>query len=76
MYSSFSAAQKLFNTHIYPEREEQRAGWFDRLGTTLAGMIAPWARPKAARFDWVVERVNEFSDATGAVADDQILHGS
>jgi preprotein translocase subunit SecA len=73
MYSSFSATQGLINTQIYPEREEPRPGWFDRLGTTLAGMIAPLARPKAARFDWVVERVNEFSDATGAVADDQIL---
>ena len=56
MYSV--ATQPGIAGRIYPEREEPRLGWFDRLQTSAAGMLAPWVRPRAARFNSIVRPVN------------------
>ena len=43
---------------IYPERDEPRIGWVDKVGAYVGGAFAPWLRPGAARFTWIVELVN------------------
>jgi preprotein translocase subunit SecA len=43
---------------IYPEREEPRIGWVDKVGGYVGGVFAPWLRPRSARFNWIVELVN------------------
>ncbi|MGQ9647142.1 MAG: preprotein translocase subunit SecA [Thermodesulfobacteriota bacterium] len=45
-------------TGIYPERREPRMEWFDRVTATAAGFLAPWLRPRASRFEWIVDRVH------------------
>jgi preprotein translocase subunit SecA len=45
-------------TGIYPERQEPRVEWLDRMAATATGMLAPWLRPRASRFDWIVDLVN------------------
>jgi preprotein translocase subunit SecA len=68
----YSSSQAITAIGINPEREEARPGWLDRLGISLAGKFAPWVRPRAARFDWIVERAGEYSDSMKALADDEI----
>ena len=43
---------------IYPEGEEPRLGWVDKVGSYVGGMFAPWLRPRAAKFNWIVELVS------------------
>ena len=43
---------------IYPERQEPRVEWLDRLAASATGLLAPWLRPRASRFQWIIERVN------------------
>jgi preprotein translocase subunit SecA len=43
---------------IYPEGEEPRFGWADKVGSYVGGMFAPWLRPRAAKFNWIVELVS------------------
>ncbi len=43
---------------IYPERPEPRREWLDRLVASATGMLAPWLRPRASRFSWVIDLVN------------------
>ena len=69
----YSSAQALTSVNMYPEREEPRAGWFDRMGAELSGMVAPWVRPRAARFGWIAERANEQSRLMHELADGEIL---
>jgi preprotein translocase subunit SecA len=43
---------------IYPERQEPRVEWLDRVAASATGMLAPWLRPRPSRFDWIVDSVN------------------
>jgi preprotein translocase subunit SecA len=61
------------NGAIYPEREEARVGWFDRLGISVAGAFAPWLRPRAERFYWIVKLANDFGTAMEGLSESQIL---
>jgi preprotein translocase subunit SecA len=69
----YNSVQALTATAIYPEREEVRLGWFDRMGVALSGIMAPWVRPRPSRFEWIVERVNEQTGSIKGLADDAIL---
>ncbi len=73
MYSGSSGAHALFRTSIYPEREEERQSWFDRMGTMLTGLVKPWVRPKVLRFNWIVERVDHEAPSVESVSDKNIL---
>jgi preprotein translocase subunit SecA len=68
----YSSPQALTATAVYPEREEARQGWLDRTATWAAGMIAPLSRPNAARFEWIVDRVNEQAGSVKGLVDDDV----
>lgn len=70
------SAPSVFAGGIYPEREEARVGWFDRLVVSATGALAPWVRPRAARFDWIVGLVNEHGRSMGDWSDGRILEVS
>ena len=56
MYSL--TAQAGVAAGLYPEREEPRVGKVERFAATVGGVFAPWLRPSADRFNWVIEAVN------------------
>jgi hypothetical protein len=57
-------------TGIYPERQEPRVEWLDRMAATATGMLAPWLRPRVSRFDWIVDLVNHQSRSIENLTDD------
>jgi len=59
-------------TGIYPERREPRVEWLDRLAASATGMLAPWLRPGASRFDWIVDLVNAHSRSIESLGDHEI----
>ncbi len=61
---------------IYPERQEPRVEWLDRMETYAAGLLAPWFRPRASRFEWVVDLVNAHARSTEGLSDREILEAS
>jgi preprotein translocase subunit SecA len=63
-------------TGIYPERQEPRAEWLDRMAATATGMLAPWLRPRASRFDWIVDLVNLQSRSIENLTDHEIREAS
>lgn len=58
---------------IYPERVEPRIGELDRITASAAGILAPWLRPRPARFDWIVDLVNAHARSMEDWGDDKIL---
>jgi len=58
---------------IYPEREEPLLKKADRFGAAVGGVFAPWLRPRAGRFKWIVNAVNRCASEFQTVSDDQIL---
>ncbi len=58
MYNSLSL-QPAVGVSIYPERQEPRIGWIDRMAASATGKLAPWLRPRASRFEWVIDVVND-----------------
>jgi preprotein translocase subunit SecA len=69
----YSSASTLTALAVYPERQEKPPGWLDRTGLALSGMIAPWTRPRPARFEWIAARVKEHAPSMEKLADDEIL---
>jgi len=69
----YNSIQALTATAIYPEREEVRLGFFDRMGIAVSGIIAQRIRPQASSFEWIVEQVNEQADTMKELKDDAIL---
>jgi preprotein translocase subunit SecA len=61
---------------IYPERVEPRIGKLDRITASAAGVLAPWLRPRPARFDWIVDLVNAHARSMEDWGDDKILQVS
>ncbi len=57
---------------IYPERPEPRLEWLDRAAATAAGFFAPWVRPRASRFQGVIDRVQAQARAAETISDAQI----
>jgi preprotein translocase subunit SecA len=58
---------------IYPEREEPRLKKADRFGAAVGGIFAPWLRPRAGRFKWIVDAVNRVAPEYEKFSDGQIL---
>ncbi len=61
---------------IYPERQEPRVEWLDRMEAYAAGLLAPWFRPSASRFEWVVDLVNAHAHSMEGLNDREILEVS
>ncbi len=61
---------------IYPERQEPRVEWLDRMETYAAGMLAPLFHPSASRFGWVVDLVNVHEGSMEGLSDTEILQVS
>jgi preprotein translocase subunit SecA len=61
---------------IYPEREEPRLNKADRFSAAVGGVFAPWLRPRAGRFMWIVEAVNGCAPEVEKFSDRQIMEAS
>ncbi len=59
------SVQTAIAAGIYPERQEPRVEWLDRMEAYAVGMLAPWFRPSASRFEWVVDLVNAHAPLDG-----------
>ena len=57
---------------IYPERQEPRVEWLDRVAASATGMLAPWVRPQPSRFDWIVHLVNAQAPSIERLSDGEI----
>ena len=66
-------AQLGISGGIYPERQEPRIGWVDRLGASVGGVFAGRLRPRAARFSWIVELVNGHAGSMKGLTFHQLL---
>src|SRR5512138_679688 len=71
-----SWAQTNILKGIYPERPEPRMGWLDRTAASAAGVLAPWLRPRASRFQWIIEQANGRSQAMKDLSEAQIRETS
>ncbi len=58
---------------IYPERQEPRVEWLDRIENYVSGKLVPWLRPKASRFGWMVDLVHIYGRSIGGLSDREIL---
>jgi preprotein translocase subunit SecA len=58
---------------IYPERQEPRSEWLDRIEAYVEGVLAPWFRPSASHFAWVVDFVNAHARSMESLTDSEIL---
>jgi len=58
---------------IYPERQEPRVEWLDRVAASAAGRLAPWLRPWSSRFNWIVGLVNTHAHSMEKLSDGEIL---
>jgi preprotein translocase subunit SecA len=61
---------------IYPERPEPRAKRLERIAASAGGMLAPWLRPRASRFHWIIDRVQAQARAIEGLSDTKILEWS
>jgi len=43
---------------IYPERQEPRVEWLDRVAASATGIACTLASTRPSRFDWIVDLVN------------------
>ena len=57
---------------LYPERQEPNLGRLDRAADKLVGMINQRLHGRAARFQRVVERVNQYGRAVADLREDDI----
>jgi preprotein translocase subunit SecA len=57
---------------IYPEREEPRLEKADRFSAAVGRIFAPWLRPRAGRFKWIVDAVNRCAPEFVKFNDEQI----
>ena len=72
MYSSRSL-QPCIALGIYPERQEPRLEWIDRIAASASGMVAAWVRPQPSRFKWIVDLVHAQAGELKGMSDDKIL---
>lgn len=57
---------------IYPERREPDMGWFDRAAASASGKLAPWLRPRASSFTWIVGLVKAQATSVEKLSESQI----
>ncbi len=67
------SVQTAITAGIYPERQEPRVEWLDRMEAYAAGVFAPWFRPSASRFEWVVDLVNAHAPSMEGLSNRDIL---
>lgn len=73
--SNFSG-QKGVPSRIYPERQDPEVSWSDHFVATSTGLFASLVRPKASRFEWIVEKVNDSTRAIRTMSDKAIRQKS
>lgn len=70
---SRDTANALISAGIYPEREERRENWLDRLETGLSALVAPWVRPGRGRFGTsMIGRIDHHGAEIGRLTDPEI----
>jgi preprotein translocase subunit SecA len=57
---------------IYPERQEPRMARLDRIAASAGGMLAPWLRPRASRFQWIIGHANAQARSLEGLRNEQI----
>lgn len=72
MYNTLSIHSVLF-PGIYPERKEPRSEWIDRAAASITGVFASWVRPRASKFRWIVDLVNQQRDSVKRLSEKEIL---
>jgi len=72
MYNHSLSLQPYIAVGIYPERQEPRMGWLDRVAASATGKLAPWLRPQASRFEWIINLVNDQAGFMGELNDGEI----
>jgi len=70
------APSRTFIDKLYPEREEPKLGKAERFAATVGGLFAPWLRPKAERFRWIIDGVNDQAKSVEQWTDRKILEES
>ena len=58
---------------LYPEREEKREAWHDRLETALSSLAVPWLRPRRGRLDAMVRRIGRHGGQAAGMTDAELL---
>jgi preprotein translocase subunit SecA len=61
---------------IYPEREEERQRWYDRLETFLSSIVVPWIKPREGSYREIVQQINRSSISAKDMRDSELLHKS
>jgi preprotein translocase subunit SecA len=63
----------LYSTNPYPEREEVRERWYDRLDVWLSTQVIPWVKTGEAYHREMVARINLAGEALPGIDDREIL---
>ena len=58
---------------IYPEREEKREAWPERLDTALSSLAVTWIRPHRRKFEALTRRIGGHGEAVGRLTDRELL---
>jgi len=61
---------------IYPEREEERERWYDRLETFLSSAVVPWVKPREGRYREMVGQINRCGISAKDMRDRELLDKS
>ena len=69
---SRAAANAWASAGLYPEREEKREAWADRLEGGLSALAVPWIRPRLGRFEVMTRRIDEHGRTLGSMTDAQL----
>lgn len=72
MYNTLSIPLISF-PGIYPEKKEPRSEWIDHVAATIGGAFASWIRPRATKFSWIVDLVNQHRDYVKGLSDKEIF---
>ncbi len=72
MYNTLSIPLISF-PGIYPEKKEPRSEWIDRVAASIGGAFASWIRPRATKFSWIVDLVNQHRDYVKGLSDREIF---
>lgn len=58
---------------IYPERQEARQKWHDRLEARVSAFVVPWLKKREAPLQEMVERINGYGSAFARMDSKQML---
>jgi len=66
----------LYSTHPYPEREETRERWYDRVDVWLSAKVIPWVKTGETYYREMAKRINIAGSAFSDLSDREILEAS